>query len=84
MINCVIHCISINVRGIRNRLKRSKVIKWLQYQMFDVALLQETFLSKELEFMIKLNRNNIYYFNHGTNHYYCKEKHSNRNNGKYC
>ena len=44
-----IHFISLNVRGIREILKRSKIFMWLKRQACDIAFLQETFLSKDIE-----------------------------------
>ena len=38
--------LSINVRGIRNKLKREKIFLWIREQMPDVTLLQETHSTK--------------------------------------
>ena len=67
--NCkLLHFISINVRGIRNKQKRDKIFKWLSFQKFDIVLMQETFVTKDLENVLKLERNCSLFFNNGTNH----------------
>ena len=48
MTNKYAHMISLNVRGIRNKIKRNSIFRWLNDQKADIALLQETFLDEEL------------------------------------
>ena len=47
-----IHFVSLNVRGICDTFKRKKICVWLKRQKCDIAFLQETFLSRELENVI--------------------------------
>ena len=44
----VIKIASINVRGIRNRNKRFCIINWLKNNNFDIACLQETYITDEI------------------------------------
>ena len=60
--------LSLNVRGLRDKLKRSKIFSWINHQKSDVILLQETFLTSEIETVIKQELNYHCFFNHGTNH----------------
>ena len=39
---------SLNVRGIRNQLKRRKIFYWCKQNHFDIICLQETHLTKEI------------------------------------
>ena len=57
----------MNVRGLRDKLKRKKVILWLK-QKCDIAFLQETYWTNELETRITSDWNGRCIFNHGTNH----------------
>ena len=38
-----IYLLSLNVRGIRDKLKRSKIFSWINNQKPDIVMLQETF-----------------------------------------
>ena len=60
--------LSLNVRGIRDRLKRSKIFSWINHQKSDIVMLQETFLTSDLEIVIKTEHDFYCFFNHGTNH----------------
>ena len=63
-----ISLLSLNVRGIRDKPKRSKIMSWIKHQRTDIIMLQETFLTCDLENVIKMECNYHCYFNHGTNH----------------
>ena len=63
-----LHFISLNVRGLRDRLKRKKIFLWIRQQKCDVAFLQETYWSKEIESFVHSDWNGQSFFNHGTNH----------------
>lgn len=53
---------TLNVRGIRSKDKRCRLISWLREKNFDVICLQETFLTPELEGLIKREwQGNIYH-----------------------
>ena len=61
--------LSLNVRGIRNKFKRSKLFTWINHQKSDIVILQETFLTSDIEAVIKIECCHYHcYFNHGTNH----------------
>ena len=60
--------VSLNVRGIRDKVKRSKIFSWLHAQKTDIAFLQETFLTKDLEDTVISEWKGPCYFNHGSNH----------------
>ena len=63
-----LHFISLNVRGLRDRLKRKKIFLWIRQQKCDVAFLQETYWTKEIESFVHSDWNGQSFFNHGTNH----------------
>ena len=63
-----INFVSLNVRGICNTLKRKKIFLWLKRQKCDIALLQETFLSRELENVISNEWRGLGIYDHGTRH----------------
>ena len=46
MINNSLHLISMNTRGLRSK-KRFEIFRWLKSNKCDIALLQETFCTKE-------------------------------------
>ena len=61
--------LSLNVRGIRDKMKRSKIFAWIYNQRVNVIMLQETFLTSNVEMIVRGELNNHdCYFNHGTNH----------------
>ena len=63
-----VHFVTLNVRGIRAALKRKKVFLWLHRQKCDIAFLQETFLSRNLENIVSKEWKGLCLFDHGTNH----------------
>ena len=63
-----LHFISLNVRGMCDHLKRKKIFSWLLAQKTDIACLQETFWTKELEDKITSEWTGPCYFSHGSNH----------------
>ena len=44
-----LHCITVNVRGVREKTKRLALFRWLKQQKCDIALFQETHFTSELE-----------------------------------
>ena len=66
MANC--HVISLNVRGLRNKDKRSQIFRWFKYQKSDILFLQETYWSTDLETIIRSEWHGPCFFAHGTNH----------------
>ena len=63
-----VHFITLNVRGICDALKRKKIFLWLNRQRCDIAFLQETFLSKNIENCISKEWKGLCVFDHGTSH----------------
>ena len=53
MDNIYVHCVSVNIRGLRDRVKRGMIHNWIKRQKIDICFLQETFLNEELEKLIK-------------------------------
>lgn len=49
----MIHIISLNAQGLRNKLKRGRLQQWLIQQKADIALIQETHFSADLSNYIK-------------------------------
>ena len=68
MSESLLHFISLNVRGLRNRLKRNKIFLWLKNQKCDIAFLQETFWLENIEQSVKMDWKGQCFFDHGTNH----------------
>uniref|UniRef100_A0AAX7VPN2 exodeoxyribonuclease III n=1 Tax=Astatotilapia calliptera TaxID=8154 RepID=A0AAX7VPN2_ASTCA len=57
--------LSLNVNGIKNPIKRSKIVSKLKREKIDIAFLQETHLSKEEhEKWKRMGFKNIYYASH--------------------
>lgn len=44
-----VKCLTLNVRGIRDRSKRRKIFQWLEEQKCDVIFLQETFCTVDVK-----------------------------------
>ena len=62
------HMISLNVRGIRNKVKRNSIFQWLNDQKVDIALLQETFLDEELNKYISKEWSGVMLSTYGSLH----------------
>ena len=45
----LLHLISLNVQGLRDKCKRLRLIQWLLHQKADIILLQETHFSSDLD-----------------------------------
>ena len=58
---------SLNVRGLRNGLKRRKIFQFLKAQKADIYLLQETHSTKEVERLWSNEWGSLGYFSHGSN-----------------
>ena len=43
---------TINVNGLRDSRKRSRVLQWMKIFAFDIILLQEIYLSTEMDFLL--------------------------------
>ena len=60
--------ISLNVRGLNNKLKRQKIFRWIHNQKTDIAFLQESFSAKENEKLWANEWGGKIVFSHGTAH----------------
>mgnify|MGYP001131676512 CR=1 FL=1 len=65
MIAC--HLLSLNVRGLRNKQKRSQIFRWFRHQKADIVFLQETYWSRELENIVRSEWRGSCLFSHGSN-----------------
>ena len=50
----IIHLISLSVQGLRDNRKRTRFIQWLNNQKTDIAFLQETHFTDNIEQLIVL------------------------------
>ena len=62
-----IRIVRLNVHGLNNGLKRRKVFRYLKSQKADLCLLQETYGSKNNDFIWQSEWGNKCLFAHGTN-----------------
>ena len=62
------HFVSLNVRGMRDKMKRSKIFSWIRSQKTDIACLQETYWTADLEKQITKEWRGHVFFCHGSNH----------------
>ena len=68
MANFNFKLLSLNARGILDFHKRETIFTWIMMQKIDIAFLQETYSSQEIENQFKLQRRSKMFFAHGTNH----------------
>ena len=64
----IFHFVSLNVRGVRDKMKRSKVFSWIRAQKADIVCLQETFWTEDLENHVIKEWNGQVFFCNGSNH----------------
>ena len=57
---------TINVRGLRDNIKRRETLNWLKKYNIQVALLQETHTDKKIEHLWQAEWGGKVYFSHGT------------------
>ena len=60
--------LSLNARGIRDFHKRKAIFTWIKKQKVDIAFLQETYSSREIENQWKFQWLGKMLFSHGTTH----------------
>ena len=60
--------LSLNARGIRDFHKRKAIFIWIKKQKVDIAFLQETYSSREIENQWKFQWLGKMLFSHGTTH----------------
>ena len=68
MANYNFELLSLNARGTRDFHKRKTIFTWIKKQKVDIAFLQETYSSQEIENQFKLQWPGKMLFVHGTNH----------------
>ena len=68
MLNLKCSVLSLNVKGLRNSLKRQKIFHWLQQHnsLNSITFLQETHSDRKTEKSWKNYCNGDLYFSHGT------------------
>ena len=59
---------SVNVRGIRDSMKRANIFKWCKQKGSDIVFLQETFSSIDIEDNWTIDWGGPAFFSHGTCH----------------
>lgn len=59
--------LSINVRGLRDRVKRKKIFQWCKMSA-NMIFLQETFSTEDIEYSWKGDWEGSMFFSHGSNH----------------
>ena len=60
--------ISLNVRGIRENVKRKSILEWCKNKRGDIIFLQETYSTPDVEARWRSEWEGSIYFSHGTNH----------------
>ena len=68
MANLKCNIITLNVRGIRNRVKRRSIFSYLKDQNCHIYLLQEIFSKPKDERVWKNEWGGDVFFSHGSNH----------------
>ena len=64
----MIHFLSINVRGLRNKEKRNVFFKWCKDQKADIIFVQETYWTPDIEPVINSEWKGEVFYSHGSNH----------------
>ena len=60
--------VSVNVRGLRDRVKRNHIFQWCKSKESNIVLLQETYSTPDVEESWRKDWDGSMIFNHGTNH----------------
>ena len=60
--------VSLNARGLRSLTERKAIMMWLQKQKADIAFLQETYSTKDVENIWRSQWNGSLFFSHRTEH----------------
>ena len=64
----VLTLIYVNVRGIRDRIKRKNIFEWTKSKGGDVIFLQETYCTQDIEHVWKQDWGGQMFFSHGSSH----------------
>ena len=61
--------ISLNVRGVRESIKRKRILEWCKVKGGDIIFLQETYSTPDVETRWRSElESSLIYFSHGTSH----------------
>ena len=60
--------ISLNVKGLREKVKRQRIFAWCREKGADIVFLQETYSTREVEDKWTSEWNGQCIYSHGTNH----------------
>ena len=66
--NLDLKLLSLNIRGLRDFVKRKAVVNWINKQNADIIFLQETYRTAEIENEWKYQWKGDMFFSHGSNH----------------
>ena len=66
--NLDLKLLSLNIRGLRDFVKRKAVVNWINKQNADIIFLQETYRTAEIENEWKYHWKGGMFFSHGSNH----------------
>ena len=66
--NLHLKLLSLNIRGLRDFVKRKAVVNWINKQNADIIFLQETYSTAEIENEWKYQWKGDMFFSHGSNH----------------
>ena len=61
-------CVSLNIRGINEAIKRRKLFRWLHNGKYDVIFLQETYSDKTIENVWRAEWGGNIFYSHGSKH----------------
>ena len=68
IMNTGLTLISLNVRGLREKLKRKRILEWCKNKGGDIVFLQETYSTPDVEIGWRSEVDGSIFFGHGTNH----------------
>ena len=66
--NFNLQLLTLNVRGIRDRVKRNNIFAWCKSKGGDIIFLQETYSTADVEQLWRSEWEGSMFFSHGTNH----------------
>ena len=66
--NLDLKLLSLNIRGLRDFVRRKAVVNWINKQNADIIFLQETYSTTEIENECRYQWKGDMFFSHGSNH----------------
>ena len=66
--NLDLKLLSLNIRGLRDFVRRKAVVNWINKQNADIIFLQETYSTTEIENEWRYQWKGDMFFSHGSNH----------------